>query len=283
MEYIKRLPLQALKYFYYFGSCGSLQAAADTLCLTHGALSKQLKLLEQAVGVPLLIKQGRQLVLTEAGSRLWAACRSAFAGLNETVAALAAPHRLVLSCEPTIAMKWLIPRLPRFQLACPETELVIYAAGGAVDFARGQVDAALRRNDFAWPPDLPAEYIAAERTGLLWRQPGATVYLTSRSRPQAYADWLRAAALQAPPQFEHSRAFEHFYLCIQAACAGVGATVASSWTVEEELAAGLLQAPYGFVPDGSAYYLLSAKGFAEGSPQARLLAWLRSEMAEQEA
>jgi DNA-binding transcriptional LysR family regulator len=72
---------------------------------------------------------------------------------------------LVLSCEPTIAMRWLIPRLPRFHAAHPDLQLHLVAAGGPVDFARSGVDLAIRRDDFHWDRQLHSQKICDEWIG----------------------------------------------------------------------------------------------------------------------
>ncbi|MGR3806850.1 LysR family transcriptional regulator [Pasteurella testudinis] len=75
MEQIKTLPLNAVKFFYFVAKYGSLSAAAEQLHVTHGAVSKQLKILERHLGVLLFLKQGRNLVLSNSGTILYQCCR----------------------------------------------------------------------------------------------------------------------------------------------------------------------------------------------------------------
>lgn len=278
MEQIKHLPLNALKYFYFVAKCGSLSAAALQLYVTHGALSKQLKLLQHHFSEPLLLKQGRNLVLSHSGRILYQHCQTAFAELESAVKQIKTRQQqdFVISCEPTLAMKWLIPRISALQ---QQTGLnpVILAAGGAVDFERQAIDLAIRRNDFHWAKSLYAEKIADEQIGLVQHfQAKQQRRLHTHTRPQAWQDWQKASGF-ALDEWQEDSYFEHFYLSIQAAIAGMGAAIASRFMVEAEIEQGILHAPYGFIGDGSAYYLLSQTPLTQGK-SAVLLHWLKAEM-----
>ncbi|KAE9529862.1 LysR substrate-binding domain-containing protein [Testudinibacter aquarius] len=279
MEQIKALPLNAVKFFYFVAESGSLSAAAEQLHVTHGAVSKQLKILERHLGVPLFLKQGRNLVLSNSGTILYQCCRESFAGLESAVQRMQHRRRqeLVISCEPTLAMKWLIPRISRFQQQY-DFNPVILAAGGAVDFQRQGIDVAIRRNDFRWSPQLYAEKISEEQIGLVQR-PHLTQLkkLHTHTRAQAWQNWLQVSGLENC-RYQGDIYFEHFYLSIQAAIAGMGAAIASRFMVHDEIEQGILQAPHGFIADGSAYYLLSQTAFATCRNKTAFLHWLKKEM-----
>ena len=278
MEQIKRLPLKALKFFFFTAKHGSLTAAAEALHVTHGAVSKQLKLLEAHLGTALWLKEGRRLRLSPAGRQLQAACGEAFAGLDEVLNRLQGgkSRDLVVSCEPTLAMKWLIPRITAF----PQDagfNVVILAAGGAVDFGRQSVDVAIRRNDFAWPAGIATERLGDEKMGAV-QIPALAHFrrLHSHSRPEAWNAWLQHGGAGA--EMAEDMYFEHFYLSIQAAVAGLGVAMASQWMVADEIENGVLAAPEGFKPDGSAYYLLSAEPFEADERKQRFLACIQAQM-----
>lgn len=279
MEQIKRLPLNALKYFYFVGRHGSVSVAAEQLCVTHSAVSKQLKLLDTYFNEPLLLKRGRGIVLSHSGKALYERCHQAFHHLETHLAEM---HRhqkkdLVISCEPTLAMKWLIPRMAKFQ-ATHSFSIVILAAGGEVDFKQHGIDIALRRNDFHWPTTIFAEKIADEQMGIV-QIPNLTLNqkLHTHTRPTAWQQWTSQAGIE----FNHytNVFFERFALAIQGALSGIGLTVASKLMVEQELDQGSLIAPYGFIPDGSAYYLLSETNFTADHKKQQFLAWIKAEMA----
>ncbi|EGZ51148.1 LysR family transcriptional regulator [Neisseria wadsworthii] len=280
MEHIKKLPLKALKFFYFAGRYGSLSEAAERLHVTHGAVSKQMKILEAHLGTALFVKQGSSLALSEAGKQLYDSCGYAFEALENTVQKISGGRKrdLTVSCEPTLAMKWLIPRIDRFQTGM-DVNVVILAAGGEIDFDKHPADIAIRRNDFRWSAGLYAEKLIDEYIGPV-HIPGVKSRnrLHTRTRMQAWANWEAAAGQSFDA--ENDVFFEHFYLSIQAAIAGMGVAVASELMVEAEIGQGILQAPYGFVPDGSAYYALSPADFSADARVERLVAWLKEEMRQ---
>lgn len=288
----RQAPLNALRFFQAAARLGSFVKAADELRLTHGAVSRQIRLLEESLGAQLFERRNRGVFLTPHGERLLAAVQHAFEHLGEAMDALRAPARqspLVVSCEPTISMKWLIPRLADFYRRHPGIQLHIFASGGPVAFGRDGVDVALRRDDFRWDAGVHAEKVSDEWIGpvcapaLLKRRqlqlPLHKVLHTS-SRKAAWKHWRAASAANATGA-EHagSQTYEHFYLSLQAACAGLGVAIGSVFMVQEEVASRRLVAPFGFVRDGSAYFLLSPSPFASDPRRAALLAWMRGQMA----
>lgn len=280
-------PLNTLRVFEAAARHGSFVRAAAELHVTHGAVSRQIRQLESHLGVPLFERRNRAVFLTRQGSELSATCADVMAQLAEAVARLREPPAqapLVLSCEPTIAMRWLIPRLPAFNARFPARRLHLLTAGGPVDFARDRVDVALRRNDFPWQPDCHAERVAPEMMGPLCH-PGLARALAAggpvrplhaRTRPTAWRQW-QAASGQALATGE-PESFGHFYLCLQAAAAGLGAAVGSVYMAADDVQDGRLAAPFGFMADGSDYVLLSPAPFAGDERRQGLLDWLREEM-----
>ncbi|MBP6562801.1 MAG: LysR family transcriptional regulator [Neisseriaceae bacterium] len=278
---MNRPSLHALRFFHQVTLSGSLVAASTQLHVTHGAISKQIKQLEAELGVALFYRQHRQLILTPAGMALQHTCAQVFPLLNDCFdrISLSARKDLVISCEPTLAMKWLIPRLADVKAAYPDLGLVILAAGGPLNFQQQGIDVALRRHDFAWPAHIDAIKVADEWMGPVAKQPslGALPLLHTRTRAHAWAMWQQHSAQQhTPPPANHY--FEHFYLSLQAATAGMGAAMASAYMVEAELQQGWLHAPHGFIADGSEYYLLSATPINADPRKQQLLAWLQAAM-----
>jgi transcriptional regulator, LysR family len=278
-----KLPaLTAFRYFDIAAETESFVRAAERLHVTHGAVSRQVRLLEESLGIDLFERRNRAIFLTPAGRALHDTTQAIFEQLEGTVQRLQQQERdnvLVLSCEPTIAMRWLIPRLPRFHAAHPDLQLHLVAAGGPVDFARSGVDLALRRDDFHWPPALHSMKICDEWIGPVSRTNSDNLdgqrLLHSSTRPNAWPTWLRLSERQAT----HSERgdFEHFYLSLQAASAGLGLAIASALMVRDELDSGQLHAPFGFLRDGSAYYLLSPQPLSDGGKRQRFAEWVMSE------
>ncbi|HEJ6926952.1 LysR family transcriptional regulator [Serratia marcescens] len=285
------LPLGGLRCFEAAARLESFTQAAQGLNLTHGAVSRAVRALEEELGVALFERRHRRVLLTAAGRKLFQATQQAFGILDHTVLelrqqALDAP--LVLSCEPTLLMRWLIPRLPAFQQAHPDINLQLVAGGGPFSFHDG-ITAAIRRNDFDWGKQVHSLALFSEKVGpvcqpaalarmtiaegsLLSLRPGAKL-LHAATRPDAWWHWAQqqGMALVGHPE----QRFDHFYFSLQAAVAGLGIAMGPWLQVRDDLAAGLLSAPFGFTPDGSGYYLLSPQAIVPGSALARVAEWLR--------
>lgn len=288
-----RLPsLLALRCFEAAARLEHFSRAADELHLTHGAVSRAVRLLEDELGVALFERRARRVYLTGAGRTLAQAVSGGFNLMRNAVGELRASarqeRRWVLSCEPTLLMRWLIPRWPDFQSRHPDIDVHLVAGGGQVSFVSG-IDLAIRRDDFAWPASYHAAPLFAERVGPVCRPdkvrawctpkgkktgPGPTApLLHTRTRSDAWQDW--AAATGRTLAAGTGQSFEHFYFSLQAAVAGLGVAIGSWHMVQDDIDNGLLAAPLGFVEDGSHYCLLSPHALDAHSPQASLLEWLR--------
>ena len=105
--------------------------------------------------------------------------------------------------------------------------------------------------------------------------------LHTATRPQAWDDWRRITGLKAEPASEQT--LEHFYLTLQAAAAGVGVAIAPYAVVCDDLDRGQLVAPFGFVPDGTSYHLLSRQPPEQDGRVRQLTAWLRAKTSQLES
>ncbi|WP_351225064.1 LysR family transcriptional regulator [Streptomyces sp. NPDC002133] len=238
--------------------------------LTHGAVSRQIQQLEHALGVSLFERRNRSVVPTPAAHTLAREVADALGLLNSATRrtrAAVAPGPLVLSCEPTLLMRWLIPRLPLLTDAAPGLDLHLVASGGPVPFDREGIDAAIRRNDFELPEGVPAHRLFDERIGPVCSPELARGLISpagladlprlhTRTRPTAWSDWA-ACAGTALPAGATEQTFEHFYLSLQAAASGLGVAIGPLALVHDDVRAGRLVAPFGFEADGSAYVLLT--------------------------
>lgn len=286
-----RLPsLLALRCFEAAARLENFTRAATELHLTHGAVSRAVRLLEEELGVALFERRSRRVFLTDAGRTLAQAVGDGLGVIRQAVGELRASarkeRRWVLSCEPTLLMRWLIPRWPAFQARHPGIEVYLVAGGGPFSFGNG-IDMAIRRDDFSWPESYCAEPLFAEKVGPVCRPDKAVAWfkgrtllragaacLHTRTRPGAWSEW--AAAANHPVPQASGQTFEHFYFSLQAAVAGLGVAIGPWHLVRDDLDSGVLTAPLGFVEDGSCYCLLSPQPLQPGSPQADLLAWLRA-------
>ncbi|RQS50630.1 LysR family transcriptional regulator [Burkholderia sp. Bp8984] len=285
--------LMALRCFESAARHEHFSRAADELHLTHGAVSRAVRLLEDDLGVALFERRSRRVFLTDAGRKLAQAVHDGLHLMKQAAHELrteaARAQRWVLSCEPTLLMRWLIPRWPDFQAAYAGVDIHLAAAGGAFSFDNG-IDMAIRRNDFAWPAGYHAERLFAEKVGPVCRPDKVDAWfsgsrhdralkrgaprLHTRTRPDAWKEWATAA--DQPAGSGRGQAFDHFYFSLQAAVAGLGVAVGPWHLVRDDLESGVLVAPMGFVEDGSHYCLLTPEPVKDGSAQSDLLGWLKA-------
>ncbi|NWB97891.1 LysR family transcriptional regulator [Pseudomonas gingeri] len=276
-------PLAAFRFFNVAAQTQSFVKAGQLLHVTHGAVSRQVRMLETSLGVELFDRRNRAIFLNHAGRTLYNITGPMFDQLESAVYRLQKEAReevLVLSCEPTIAMKWLIPRLPDFHTTYPHLQIQLLAAGGPIDFARSGADLAVRRDDFHWDESIHSVTICEEWIGPVCAPPNKPQdnqlegmrLLRSQTRPLAWDHWLRLYEMPMPNATRVE--YEHFYLCIQAATAGLGISLASFLMVQDELTNGQLIAPFGFIRDGSNYCLLSPRPFEESTKCLTFQRWI---------
>src|SRR5229473_15714 len=148
---IRRLPpLNALKAFEAAARHESFTRAAEELCVTQGAVSHQVKALEAELGVKLFHRERQRLAITQAGRAYLVVVRDAFDRIGDGTERLLQRQRggaLTVSTSPNFAAKWLVHRLSRFAETHPEIDLRVSASLHHVDFAREDIDLAIRHGD----------------------------------------------------------------------------------------------------------------------------------------
>ena len=151
---LRRLPpLNALKAFEAAARHESFTRAAEELCVTLGAVSHQVKALEAELGIKLFNRQRQRLVITEGGREYLTVLRDAFDRIavgTERLLQRQSAGALTVSTSPDFAAKWLVHRLGRFAEAHPSIDLRVSATMHHVDFAREEVDLAVRHGDGNW-------------------------------------------------------------------------------------------------------------------------------------
>ena len=283
-------PLTALRAFEAFARLGKMTTAADELCVTHGAVSRQIRSLELAVGLALTEGPRHRLKLTEAGERLAASLSVAFDRVERTLADLksASDTELHLSCLATFAMRWLIPRLGSFHHRYPGLRVRVTESFAPADFAREHYDAAIRLTEHVPAQDGQAIAFLDNFHGpvaapqLIAGLPGVKAFaslprLHTRPHLQAWAEWERhtGLTLPEPPQ---NREFEHLFYMLEAAVAGLGVGVSPFIYVAGDIEAGRLKAPLGFARTPAQFYLILPPGPAKPAAAA-FRDWLLDEAA----
>ncbi|AOA73023.1 LysR family transcriptional regulator [Stenotrophomonas rhizophila] len=287
-------PLNALRSFEATARLGGVARAAEALHVTHGAISRQLRLLEEHLGLALFERAGRGLRLTAAGQALQVACAGAFTQIREAVDTLQRrqrPEALVLGCSGSILARWMIPRLPALQADLPQVPLHWSAQDGSFTDQQQALDAVLLLAQPPWPRGWQVRELAPERVGVvvspqhpaavrLRQQPPQALLreplLHTTSRPQAWPDWALSHDLD-PAQLQLGTGFEHLYYLLEAAVAGLGVAIAPEPLVADELAAGRLLAPWGFAATGGFWVLATPEGGQD--PRVESLAgWLAKQL-----
>lgn len=263
-------PLKALPAFEQAARLLSFSAAAHELNLTHGAISRQIKSLEAHLGAELFRRSTRRLELTEAGNAMLPAVRTALDIIESSAARLTGATQrgpLVVACLPTFMMRWLIPRLYDFNARHPAIDVRLSASSGPVNFAREDIDIAIRIGNPPWPAGIEARPFMDEEIGPVCSPDFAARHplrrpadlhdlplLHTETRIDAWADWLKH---RRTPNIDagRGRRFEHFYFLLAAAVGGLGVAMAPRPLVDEDLQLGRLVAPFGFTPSGRRYCL----------------------------
>jgi DNA-binding transcriptional LysR family regulator len=287
-------PLNALRAFEAAARLNSISQAANELHVTHGAVSRQVRALEEHLGVALFSKEGRGLKLTDAGIRLRDVSAELFNRLRSTCAELQqgqADAPFVLACPGSLLARWFIPRLDRLNRELPELRLQLSASEGELDPRRSGVDATLWFAEPPWPADMQVFELAAERIGPVLspryaqfaalHQAAAAVLLGepllhTSSRPQAWPSWAASNGLDSSA-LKLGQGFEHLYYLLEAAAAGLGVAIAPQQLVADDLTAGRLVAPWGFV-ETSARLALWVPIRSRDNRAERLAQWLRKEL-----
>lgn len=265
MNELDQLPsLNALKAFVAVAAQGSISLAAEQLHVTHGAVNRQVKLLENELGMALLDKCGRGVKLTDAGQQLYHGCQPAFQAIADSCRQLKQQQHdkpLVLACSGSILARWLIPRLQSLQQALPDLPLQLVTSAGD-DNPQQQADLSLVFVDnpqtSAWLIALEQERIGpilapqlAQQLNLhSVQQLASQVLLHTRSRPQAWPDWAQRNGLSAQV-LNMGQGFPHLSHLLEAVSAGLGIGIAPEQLIRADLQHNRLLAPLGFVSTSS--------------------------------
>jgi LysR family transcriptional regulator, glycine cleavage system transcriptional activator len=278
MKAFRRLPpLNALRSYEAAARHRSFTKAAEELGVTPAAVSFQVRMLEDYVGVALLQRVNRQLVLTDAGEACLPGIRGAFESLTASIDAISVAGRsgvLTVSVAPSFASKWLLPRLHFFQEAHPDIDVRVSASMQLADFASGEVDLAIRYGT-GRHPGLVSEQILAESVipvcspKLLecadpLRSPDDIRFHTLLHDDSPDEDescptwemWLNAAGVQGIDATRGPR-FDQSSMVLEAAALGRGIALAKSTLAAMDLAEGRLIKPFELsFPVEFAYYVV---------------------------
>jgi len=291
---VARLPLNTLAAFRAVAEVENLRAAADTLHLTHSAVSQQIRGLEEHLGFALFDRRGRRVVLNPAGQALLRSVRVALAQLDDGVQAAAAAaageaQRLRITVLPSFAQRWLLPRIVRWRERHPTLALEIDATITAVDLVREGFHAAVRQGRGPWP-GLASERLFDQPPIIVVGSPSAARRLAG-AQPEAFARepllgasdlwrvWFAAAGLRT--SVTTVAVFNDAGLMLQAAEQSLGLALTREILAADALCDGRLVqlSPVAIThEDAQPYHFVYPPGLRAWAPLGSLRQWLRDEL-----
>src|SRR5947208_6535281 len=287
-------PLNALRTFDAAARHQSFTRAAEELCVTQSAVSHQVKALESELGLQLFKRARNGLVITDAGRDYLAVVRDVFEQLELGTDRLLQRQRsgtITVSTSPDFAAKWLVSRLGRFAEAYPEIELKLAALMHRVDFAREDVDLAIRHGDGQWP-ELDAVNLCTEelfpvcspslmtsRGGLHDPEDVLRFPLLHLDDRHDWARWLEAAGSPGEGLL-HGPILNHASMLIDAAIDGQGITLARTALSAADLISGRLVRPFQItLPLKNTYWIVCPKATSALPKIIAFRDWLLAEAA----
>lgn len=296
---MRRLPpLNALRAFEAAGRHLSFSKAAAELHVTPAAVSQQVKALEDYLGVPLFRRLNRALLLTDVGQLSLPAFSEGFDRLADGIANIESSQDesvLSVSVSPSVAAKWLMPRMDRFYRAHPGIDLRIEATEALADFETDGIDIAIRYGAGNYPGmrtdilmeeevfpvcspmlvdgDTPLRTVAD-----LARFP--LLHLSWVSHDGSWPDWRMWLTAAGHPEIDATRGprFGQFGMAVDAAIEGLGVALGSTAVVADDLASGRLVKPFdlSFAPPFK-YYLVCPERRADRPHIAAFRDWIQRE------
>jgi LysR family glycine cleavage system transcriptional activator len=291
-------PLNALRAFEAAARHLSISKAADELNVTPAAVSHQVKALEDVLGVQLFRRLNRAMMLTDAGQLFLPGLRDGFDRLAQAVEKVGAQCEggtLTVSIGPSFAAKWLVPRLDRFRAAHPDIDLRIDATDRVANFARENVDVAIRYGPGRYP-GLRVDRLFADEVFPVCslelcdgpsplREPGdlrhhTLLHVDWRIQDETSPNWRMWLLAAGVAGVEPTRGpkFSQESMVVQAAIEGHGVALTSSVLVADDLAAGRLCKPFTLsLPNRFAYYVVAPEAAADRPKVAEFRAWILAE------
>lgn len=291
---IRRLPpLSALRAFEAAARHGSFKRAASELAVTPTAVSHQIRALEEHVGIVLFERRTRQVVLTDAGARLYPVLRDGFDAFAQGIERLTRRRRrtqVTISATIAFTARWLVPRLAAFRALHPDIDLQFQASDDVINLNSEGIDIAIRYGTGTYPdfsvtplfadcfapvfnPMLKVESVADFSKWPLidfqWRR--------RHSDNPTWSRWFAEAGWTEPTEPAQLRFSDESH-AIQAAVAGQGIALASLALVKDELVAGQLVQPFGPLIAGFRHHVLTRPD--ESAPEiGATVQWLQAEAA----
>jgi LysR family glycine cleavage system transcriptional activator len=289
------VPLRAIGVFHAVARSASISKAASELGVTPSAVSQQIHALEVLLGTTLLVKAGRRIKLTEAGERFFEMIADEVEHIVEATDRIRGYHAvtaLTVRATPSLATKWLLPRLASFVDAFPHFEVRLDGTNEPTDFTREDVDLEIRHGEGNWP-GLFVEGIAEER----FTPVCATAYAEAGSIPVGeltshrlihsvksqvqWPVWLKSVGVMTDRRWQRVL-FDRSHMAIDAAVAGMGIALESNLMMWRELRDGSLICPVADPPTVTlvSQWIVCPHDHLRHSKVRAFIAWVRKERDE---
>lgn len=265
--------LAALRGFEAAARLGSLSRAAEELNVTHAAIAQHVRAVEDFVGEPLLLREGRGMAPTEAGAAMQPGLTAGFSRILDTVAEATSRQNdgpLRVTTTANFAELWLMPRLVRFWESHPDIAVRVSSSFDVIDLRRDGFDLALRYGRGGWPGVeatflVAADYIVVAAPGLVKTADTASpdhlfdqIWLNETRHGEA-ARWARAQGI--PLEALTTRDLGDSALVLAAVRAGAGVAVQSRTLIAADLKAGNLVPVFEAAPEpGVGYHMVTRPG-----------------------
>jgi len=279
-------PLNALRAFDALARCGSLRAAAADLGVVPGAVRQQIASLEEHFGVPLFDRESGRVTLNATAERLADAVGVAFAIIMraaEEISSYDDKLRLRLGVPMPMASEWFMPRLARIQADVKTLEIDVVPVPVSLTLSDApDIDAIIAGGEYRPLPDIAATPFMDDQFGPVGSpqtvgreadELGSATAIIARDVRYLWDDWFRESGT-APVRFHRRREVNDLVLAISAAKASLGLTIAPRASIEAELTAGTLIAPFGFISRPAGYRLCCRVADRDRKPIVALRDWL---------
>ena len=285
-------PLNQLRAFEAAARHNSFTKAAAEMHLTQGAISRQVKALEDYLGFELFIRTATGVDMTPEARRYGSRLTKALDGIATATAELTATRShsvITIRGFTTFFVRWLVPRLPEFERLHPDIEVRLIGSSDRVDFQRDPIDLGVLYGNGGWP-GLAADLLFVDElvpvcsaqlaTGLPPLTTPADLarhtLLHHSQRPRDWPDWLQLAEFP-DVQGASARTFKDLSIAYECMSAGMGLVMGQRAYLQEQLASGMLVAPFETVlRRGAGYYMACRQDSADQEKIVVFRAWLRS-------
>jgi len=288
-------PLNPLHTFAVAARAESFTAAGELLGVSQAAVSRQISVLEKALGVKLFERRGRRVQLSYIGRGYLRDIGPAFDAIEQATRQLASgndPRTVRVQVYPTFAARWLLSRLPRFSAKHPDCNVRLQTGVEPVDFSRKDLEIAIQFGDGNWrgldAAEIFSDIIEPVCSPELLEQLGglknaadlaAAPILQTRYRRHDWADWLKFMGW-SKLSGDHDQIFESSLLTYQAAIEGIGVAMGQIRLLEDAFRTGTLVRPFGTpLARKLGYYAVWPSERRAGHGTRRFVEWLLEEGA----